>query len=80
MERATTVRILEATETAAVSGGYDNEALAGSIVAGAALVAPFGAALLIPAGTVFGTATGAFVGGFFGAAHFAVSELIAYCF
>ena len=75
-----TMRTLSNTESAAVSGGYDNAEFAGNVVAGATIGAPVGAALLAPVGIVFGTAFGAFVGGFFGAAHYAVNELIDYCF
>ena len=75
-----TMRTLSSAESATVSGGFDNAEFAGSVVAGAALGAPVGAALLAPVGIVFGTAAGAFVGGFFGGAGYAVSELIDYCF
>jgi hypothetical protein len=77
---AGTMRTLSNAESARVSGGFDNAELAGSIVAGAAIGAPMGAALLAPVGIVFGTAAGAFVGGFFGAAHYAVNELIDHCY
>lgn len=75
-----TMRTLSNAESARVSGGYDNAEFAGSVVAGGMIGAPAGAALLAPFGIVLGTAAGAFVGGFFGAAHYAVSELIDCCF
>lgn len=75
-----TVRPLRHAESAMVSGGYDNAEFAGSVVAGAAIGAPVGAALLAPVGIAYGAVMGALVGGFFGGAHYAVNELIDYCF
>ena len=75
-----TMRTLSSAESATVSGGYDHAEFAGNVVAGAALGAPIGAALLAPVGIAYGTVMGAFVGGFFGGAHYAVNELIDYCF
>ena len=78
--RRTAMRTLTPAEAALVGGGFDYGDFLASSAAGAAVGLPAGALLLGPINPYYGAALGAFVGGFFGGAYYAGSELLAYCF